>query len=137
MYNDDGSVFSSTSVEGIAGHGGMNGSLRGYGYKVNFKMATGAITEDNTIFEWYAGGKVLGLVGKGFKFVSSPFVYRTAGQYTFKLGILHKASGYMVRLERHSFVVGLEKIYATHINFDFAKNYHLILNPAKWGKIGL
>lgn len=66
MYNDDGSVLSSTSVESIGVDGGLIDSMRGYGYKVDFKMATGAIMEDNTIFEWYAGGKVLGLVGKGF-----------------------------------------------------------------------
>lgn len=56
MYNDDGSVFSTTAVENITADGGFHNSLRGYGYKVNFKMATGAVTEDNTIANLFTGG---------------------------------------------------------------------------------
>jgi hypothetical protein len=70
IYNDDGSIFSSTTVENIIVDGGFHESLRGYGFKLNFKMASGAITEDNSIFEFYVGGKIIGaglsLLGDGF-----------------------------------------------------------------------
>ena len=63
MYNDDGSVFSTTAVENITADGGFHDSLRGYGYKLNFKMATGAITEDNTIANLFTGGAAAKGVG--------------------------------------------------------------------------
>jgi hypothetical protein len=64
MYDKYGHVLSSTSVE-YKGSVPSSSPLRGYGFKGSV-MATGAIEVDNSLFEMYTGGKVFGLVGKGF-----------------------------------------------------------------------
>ena len=90
IYDDNGNEISFTSVKFGAIPG--SGSLRGYGFK-GFRMANGAITEDNTIFGLYAGNKVIGtglsLLGDGFNAVKIP-MFRAIGQgirtYVPKLG---------------------------------------------------
>ncbi|MFB9109794.1 hypothetical protein [Flavobacterium gyeonganense] len=96
MYDDNGEIISSTSVtyRGVSqGEFGSNGGkLRGYGFK-GFKLSTGAIAEDNTIFEMYAGGKVLGAgwsyLGEGLNTLKTPFFRATGNfirEYVPKLG---------------------------------------------------
>jgi len=69
---DNGEIISSTSVtyRGISqGEFGSNGgNLRGYGFN-GFKLSTGAIVEDNTIFELATGGNLIKGAGKSFKFL--------------------------------------------------------------------
>lgn len=72
-YDDDGNIIGSTDVKFIGsisqGQFRELGGFRGYGYRA-VPMATGAIAEDNTIFGFYAGGKIIGaglsLLGEGF-----------------------------------------------------------------------
>lgn len=78
MYDNDGNIISSTPVDlRLATQWNFSNDVwRGYGWKFSpyKKMATGAITEDNTIFELYAGGKVL---GTGLSYLSKEFTIAT------------------------------------------------------------
>ncbi|SFD47488.1 hypothetical protein [Flavobacterium phragmitis] len=72
LYDEKGNIIESTNVKfiGAISQGKFRdlGGFRGYGFK-GFSMATGSIVEDNTIFELYAGGKVLEGVSASFKFL--------------------------------------------------------------------
>ena len=68
MYDEKGNEISSTKVihRGVSqGEFRELNGLRGYGVD-GFKLSTGAIQVDNSLFELYAGTKALNLVGKGF-----------------------------------------------------------------------
>lgn len=65
LYDNEGNITDSTPVKFRGAIPSSGGPLRGYGFK-GFAMASGAITQDNTIFELYAGGEALSLAGKGF-----------------------------------------------------------------------
>ena len=69
----DGKIISSTSVSyrTVAG----NGNLRGYGFK-GFRMASGAINEDNSIANFFIGGVIADfIVGKLFTRGGSKYLY--------------------------------------------------------------
>ena len=80
MYDEKGNIISSTSVE-FKGAIPSSGEVRGYGFK-GFAMATGGIEVDNSLFEIYAGGKVIGAglnyLGKGLSATSSFLSSRSA-----------------------------------------------------------
>ena len=91
-YDDNGNIIDSTPVA----HSFLEKNfevMRGYGFSKDFRMATGAITEDNSLFGMYAGGKVIGTglsyLGEGLNLVKVP-VFRAIGQgirtYAPKLG---------------------------------------------------
>ncbi len=100
LYDKEGNLLGSKDVNCIGTDWGKMTSLNGSGPKLTMRgfgvksyLATGAITEDNTIFEFYAGGKLIGTglsyLGKGLNLVKVP-VFRAIGQgirtYAPKLG---------------------------------------------------
>lgn|GEM_PF-4377475 len=106
MYDKDGNVISSTSVEfkGASSQGEFRelGGFRGYGFK-GFSMATGAIAEDNTIFELWTGKKIFDGVASSFKFL--------------------RASGGKI----NGFSISRGSGYGSKSRFDF----HKLVNPSK------
>lgn len=140
LYDGDGNVISSTSVQFRSISSGEfrnnRGKLEGYGFR-GFKMANGGITEDNSIFEWFAGWKVVEGMFSGLKLVTSPLIIRAGGESTFKIGILNPATKFMIRLEKHSLpLLKGGRAYPTHINIEKLGeyNYHFFVNPKNWGK---
>ncbi|TBX68333.1 hypothetical protein EZL74_08460 [Flavobacterium silvisoli] len=133
LYDSNGKIISSTSVEYIGsisqGEYRELGGLRGYGFRGD-AMATGAANQDNTIFELFAGGKVvkngLSYLGEGFNALKAPMA-RYAGAYIkefapwlnrgryFRLGISHTRGNQVFRLTfgnkwKHIFDIDLGKI---------------------------
>jgi YD repeat-containing protein len=72
MYDDNGKIINTVAVStygpnpGFTSLDGTPAKLTMRGFGVKSYTASGAITEDNTIFELYAGTKALNLAGKGF-----------------------------------------------------------------------
>jgi hypothetical protein len=95
LYNKEGHLLGSKSVICIGtdwcGMTSLDGSIpkltmRGFGVKSY--LATGAITVDNTIFEFYAGGKLLSLAGKGFNSFTGGVKqwFRVGSSYSIEVG---------------------------------------------------
>jgi len=74
-YNSNGEIVGSTAV--LETGNGSRTLARGYGYKANGEYATGSITEDNTIFELYAGGKAIEGLISGIKWIRLSLVAKT------------------------------------------------------------
>jgi hypothetical protein len=142
IYSKSGELLKTIAVSCLGPDKSFTFEGREFGPKPTFRnvgvksyIETGACIEDNSIANFFISAKAIQAVFTGLRFVSSAFVYRAGGESTFKLGLLDRASGYMIRFERHSGnLIGGGKGYFTHFNFDFAKNYHWVLNPFKWGK---
>ncbi|RTY85518.1 hypothetical protein [Flavobacterium sp. RSP15] len=134
-YDDDGNIIGSTSVEfkgAIAG----NSALRGYGFK-GFRMANGAISEDNSFVGGYASGKVIGTglnyLGKGLNTLKIP-IARYVGAYIGEFApALNKGSGFRIGISKANIpgVKGTQMVFrATYGN---NQNHFFNIKIGKWG----
>ena len=99
-YDDSGNITGSTSV--FEQGSGSRTLFRGYGFKINGELASGGITQDNTIFSSIVGGKAIGnglsYLGKGLNSLKVPFA-RYAGAYIGEFApTLNKGAGFRMGL---------------------------------------
>ena len=103
-----------------------------YGIRVYNIKSGGLYAPSLDMFINYVGGKVIGRLWSGAKFI---YKTKVGGQFT--VGWLDKPTKFMIRFEKHSLPkIGGGKGYPVHFNIEKQGkfNKHIFINPKDWGK---
>jgi hypothetical protein len=143
LYDDNGKIIKTTSVslygpnEGGFNLDGTPAKLTMRGFGVKSYTATGACNQDNSIFEFYAGGKVIGAglnyLGKGLSALKVPFA-RYAGAYIgeFAPG-LNKGAGLRIGISKANIPGGGGTKMVFRATYGNNQNHFFNIIIGKWG----